>query len=512
MLLILYVRLRKQCVMNPKNEPIHIDLFDADNVEPTVDMSDAVYASCLLVIERMRDRLKHLDDDQFPTEATKFACDLLLNTLTAIEESININRPSPHVVYERLVNLRNRVLTLERSNSTLVSWPIACWFEQCWKTNISDPRIKVFFVQCQDHNYSILNFTNSILQELQEITTEDVRKKLADNMLFCISLASLEEDNVPLYASIAHEFGHIVSQIHSAKFDDIIKTKLDPVTKAINASLLEEKTKRNNDIGKLLPLVFYAFAEELISDAFAATLMGPSFILSMNEISWAVESTPLWHAWISKTQCYSNAHPSMSFRLNCLESILKYSTFREGIDRIGQEFNKQGKDAVNEKEHPNLRTESYGYFIRHYNPTKDKILIDGYPLLQKLIEANWQIFTRAFFEIATESFKYFRETLSKKDVFIPDPAKIFDLLQRLAHEIPPNIIEDITPLGQPADVPSIILTACLYRQKLFAEATSGTHVETMSELSKLDRLTSKAIESTFVQSLYNEKIFKKATL
>jgi hypothetical protein len=495
--------------MNPRNESTAPDLFNQPSpAAPSPPINDAVYSSCYLVIERIRDRLLHLDEEQFPTRATLAARDLVLAALDAIQDSILVNKPAPRVVYERLVSLRSHALTIERSNSTLVSWPIACWFEERWKTNVRDPSMLVFFAQRLDHNYSIQDFTNKVLHFLEPITTEDVRERLGKTRIFCLSLASLEEDNVPLYANVGHEFGHIICGIHQTQLNEIVKVKLSPISTGIDTTLSQrvKNSSERTELTQTFTTILYALAEEAVSDAFAAFLMGPSYILSMNEISWASEAFPVWGITILKPEIV-DAHPSLAFRLNYLDSLLSFTTFRANLDRLGQENKKQREQGADDQ--PDLRTETYGHFIRQYSPTPERPLVQAritkdQDLIQSVLVMHFPSITKAISAIAKESYNYFEHNL-QSDMFKPDQQRIYGLLLRLAHQIPPNIIEDASLLGQPADVPSIILAACLYRQKLFADATPKMYEETKKALSKLDRLTAKAIEATFVQRLYQAR-------
>jgi hypothetical protein len=79
------------------------------------------------------------------------------------------------------------------------------------------------------------------------------------------------------------------------------------------------------------------------------------------------------------------------------------------------------------------------------------------------------------------------------------------LLRRLADDILPNIIPDATLLGTPARFATILNASALYRVSMLLkrDATKGPD-EIYRELQKLERLTAKAFEVSYIQRQFND--------
>ena len=77
------------------------------------------------------------------------------------------------------------------------------------------------------------------------------------------------------------------------------------------------------------------------------------------------------------------------------------------------------------------------------------------------------------------------------------------LLSRLEHDILPNIIPDGTLLGKAADFAAILNASALFRIQLLA-SDIGDYKVLLEQTGKIERLTAKAFEVSFVQNKYNK--------
>lgn len=88
-----------------------------------------------------------------------------------------------------------------------------------------------------------------------------------------------------------------------------------------------------------------------------------------------------------------------------------------------------------------------------------------------------------------------------KPAFQPVSADdVTELLRRLEADILPNIIPDGSLLGRPATFSTILNAAAIYRIKLLLfRATASPTDAVYRDLQKLERLTAKAFEVSYVQ-------------
>lgn len=461
--------------------------------------ADAVYSNCFILADRFIQRLDKLDEAQFPTPATREARILLKTAINLIIKSIPTNHPSPQVVYKVLVELNTMVMAIERSQCTMVSWPIACCFEKLWKEIRQGNKGEVFFSLRYNRNYCIKEFSGELTRRLEFIVEESDRLKLGEIPIYCLSLASCEEDNAPLYSNIAHELGHIICRMYSDKINDIKKAKLGALSKQIE-NYIDQKIKPQREKTSrkaIVEAIIENLINEIVSDVLASILMGHSYLLSLNEMSWS-DPGNVWSIGNGGSSGNIDAHPSFSFRISILSSILSFTSEMEKLRKIAEEH----------KTLTMFNFEQYTNFLLKTDYTKGKLTIlstseKEKQFLKELFEAFWTDLLSCITAISKQAFYDYRIILKKVAFEVGSWNEIYCLMDRLEHDIPPNVIEDHSMLGKRAPFQSIILAASLYRLTLFSRINSENKEEITKDLVKLDRLASKAIEASFIHMFYS---------
>jgi len=85
-----------------------------------------------------------------------------------------------------------------------------------------------------------------------------------------------------------------------------------------------------------------------------------------------------------------------------------------------------------------------------------------------------------------------------------ETVEIAKLLLRLQHDIPPNIIPDASLLGKPASFQSVLNASALYRMHLLVNMEEKNADELAHCMGKVERLTAKSFEVTYIQQKYND--------
>ena len=116
---------------------------------------------------------------------------------------------------------------------------------------------------------------------------------------------------------------------------------------------------------------------------------------------------------------------------------------------------------------------------------------------------------------AAEVFRLHRLAIGCKNEFCPkfqngeafvrvSDEEVSALLLRLAHNVLPNIVPDGTLLGVPATFATILNACALCRANLLLKRDAAKGPDDVHrELQKLERLTAKAFEVSYVQKQYS---------
>jgi hypothetical protein len=294
-------------------------------------------AKSTALLEKTRQKILEIDDSQFPSDGSKEVRNILLKCVDALVVAPEKWEPSPIAYYRMVFKIRGFVNKLERSSDKLISWPVVSYCNKIWTTLLGQQNYIVFFSHDSEHNYSIYCFSNALALQLRSVIPPSEISNIISNKIYCISLASMEEENLPIYANIGHEIGHILFTVHAEKLNDIFLNKTqDTIIKDIIADI--DNLKLNNEHKKRLKLKSLAtldgFVKEITSDLFGAILFGPNFIYSLGEMSWE-HDMGAWDICLSPEIKHTRAYPSFTFRL---QLIRKYLNISEELILAKKEF------------------------------------------------------------------------------------------------------------------------------------------------------------------------------
>jgi hypothetical protein len=93
-----------------------------------------------------------------------------------------------------------------------------------------------------------------------------------------------------------------------------------------------------------------------------------------------------------------------------------------------------------------------------------------------------------------------------KDKIFPavSPSAVYELLHRLENDILPNIVPDNTLLGNPASFSAILNASAIFRIYVLANSDPSKDPDSIyREIQKVERLTAKALEVSYIQGEFN---------
>ena len=200
------------------------------------DPDSLVLAKSIALIQKTKKRVEQVDDAEFPTPSSKEAKVLLLSTLDALADKTFLPAMNPEALYNILINIQGLVEQLEASENAHISWPLVSCCDSLWNQLFPKGEAQIFYSVMTEHNYGISSFSLN-LKRLIEIVLppSQIKKILNGQTLYCLQLASLEDENLPLYANIGHEFGHalfwsedtVISKILENECSDVFKLIVD---------------------------------------------------------------------------------------------------------------------------------------------------------------------------------------------------------------------------------------------------------------------------------------------
>jgi len=241
----------------------------------------------LSLIEKTKSRLNQLDHKKFPSEITEKARKLLLNIL---DKFSNPNTLNPSILsYQFLLELQSFVDDIESSTIDHISWPIISYCDEIWNSIFNDKDRMIFYSLTRDHNYYLYRFSNELIKHLNVsplISSPQINELLENKVIYCLNLASLEKENVPLYAMIGHEFGHAVFHAHYLRIEKLL---VQNISNLFNQ--LEEDSIPENIIS-IIKVIVRSYAIELFSDLIGTLIMGPAFLLLNLQCSYYFLSIP----------------------------------------------------------------------------------------------------------------------------------------------------------------------------------------------------------------------------
>ncbi len=414
-----------------------------------------------------------------------------LNQLGSKEVLASVNS---EVLFERLIKYQNFVEDIEQSSTSRISWPIVRYCDTIWNKLFSNDKKVIFYTLTKEHNYLIYQFSRELRKTLTGLLTQkQIDSILGEKDIYCLRLASLEEENLTLYAIIAHEFGHVIYRDMEDTLNEIYLNIFKEITQRIDDEIIKLgkafATRRRMRVRYILK----GFIEEITSDIFATLLMGPAFYISLDEMSWSYDRNQ-WIVGLSYSKDRISAYPSFNFRLSNVYIAGKIEEVMSEIFKSNENLNKVkvyfGDGDIN-------NTFNKLEVIPNYD--EDAVALENilYPLRNALEEHLIEYVSKCKDKLKE---KY-------KEILINiDPRSISDLILRLKNKIIPNIVKDSENplLGTPADLQHIILSSALYRMQILLSGEIEEIYNVLGDSNRIERLASKAVEVTFVQREYND--------
>src|SRR3954469_10250913 len=205
-----------------------------------IDESDAILSKSLSLIEKTIVSLRRVDQWEFPTgQASETARQLLVDALLQLREPANLTAIDSAVLYNRLFSLQELAAVVERSSTARISWPLVSYCDLFWKQLFPTSSPKIFYALTPEHTYSILRFSTKLAKDLNGLLPQNkIDDLVRGRELYCLQLASSEDDNLPLYANIGHEFGHAVYDHHDADIWSSLVANISNVYAQIRGNLI----------------------------------------------------------------------------------------------------------------------------------------------------------------------------------------------------------------------------------------------------------------------------------
>lgn len=462
---------------------------------------DLVYSKSLALIEKTLKRLERINADDFPTPASEQARLLLISAVKMLRESA---RPPPfsnaELLYNTLILLQDMCAAVEASSSAHISWPLVSYCDHIWQRLFPANGEGIFYSLTTAHNYNISSFSGQLKEKLHGLLLkEDIDKLGQGHQLYCLRLASLEEENLPLYANIGHEFGHAIFWSAQAQIIQLLREELGETSRQLLAALGPAANQR---LVKRAEYLVMLIATEAFCDLIGARIAGPAFLLSLHEMSWR-SNTGTWNLKLHPDHSRTQAYPSFCFRLHCLKDRLRLPDFTA---QITDAFSKTPFTA---KLLPKIASYPASIASDH---------VGDHVSVQPATDPDAMVFETAFskclpaFKADLERFlqRCDREFLPARmagEEFTPATCEdITALLERLDNNILPNVIPQAgTLLGRPASFAAILNATAFFRIHLLLHRDPGQPLaEYTQEVEKIERLTAKALEVSYIQREYHK--------
>ena len=357
---------------------------------------------------------------------------------------------------------------------------------------------EIFYSVTPDYNYSISNFSMRIAGLLKDLLpSEKITDIINERKLYCLQLASAEHDNLSLYAMIGHEFGHPIFNYKRAELASAISNTFSGIFLSIYTDLSTNSASQANYRFNIIVKAILGMAEELFCDFVGSLLMGPAFFLSSYEMSWGIKNRCVFSIPLPPHNERTNAYPSSLFRLHCIRKWTKVDDFCAEANKVFSKLEKEElKDLANclitipiSHEHDTVMTWP---FSSEDSSIIQDIVKDHLPRIKQALEECLEEWNGLFVG-------WYPDYITS--VAVEDIAA---LLSRLEHDILPNIIPDGTLRGIPSDFAAILNASALFRIQLLARKSIGNYKVLSEQTGKIERLTAKAFEVSFVQSEYNK--------
>jgi hypothetical protein len=470
-------------------------------MQPGLDEQKAILSKCLSLIQKTTASLRQVDRWQFPTDASDVARDLLLRALSALADPINLEQMDPAVLYNCLFRLRELARLVETSSTGSISWPLVSYCDEIWQRLFRTQRPRIFYSLTEEYNYLISPFSGLLSSYLQGLLPKSrIEALVGGQEFYCLQLAAAEDGNLPLYAVIGHEFGHAMFDHRENEILQILARQLDAGLSAIPADLRRKELAQADRRLTQTWLVLRSIAEELFCDLIGSLLMGPAFFLSLYEIHWGKSNRGMWNGDLHHIEQLIRAHPGTLFRMHCAKRWTQLDSFcsKLATAQVGSaSLSPEGlAESLNRLKTLPVAHDGDRVFL-HPESDQDADAIAG------VLNAHLASLKQSLEEFLTECASCLQEWFPG---FAPavKPSEVAALLERLQHDILPNIVADGSLLGVCPQFTSILNASALYRLHLLATGNHADAAEQSGRAGIVERLTAKAFEVTFMQRKYRE--------
>jgi hypothetical protein len=357
------------------------------------------------------------------------------------------------------------------------------------------------------YNYSLLGefleYHRTSIQSMPWISPGSWEKgladiKLASKRIYCIAFPRIERLNVLLHANWGHELGHIIaaewvhsrfSQMWNAQEQEIrihIQKAIEPwLAQQADQPLFKQVIidQYVSDQTKTAMLVAQQGLTELICDAVGIQLLGPSALASSLEFcaGMALDESPL--------RC--GKYPPWRYRLRLMVEACD-EDLRE------QKTNVDGKDLTYPGDIVRPFCEWLSKAKQLVAKTGDQAVLQQDVAVREayaLIEEKWtSIRSEALAMLPTQSQEPYR--LCKR------LETVEDLVQKLDNGIPPNEV-GVWPNASAATFEDIISAAWVLKIRKQTQSSEWCVPE---DFERLCRLVLKAIEASYVQSVFGSRL------
>ncbi len=462
--------------------------------------AEATKSKALVLIEKTLETLERLDHREFPTTTSAVARSLLMEVLRALRDPAHLAPVDPGVLYNKTLLLQDFVAVIERSSTEHIPWPLVGYCDQIWESFFGSDGLKIFYSTTPKHNYIMVRFTRKLSKLLEGV----IPRSLADQILnrhpdlYCLQLASAEDQNLPLYANIGHEFGHALYERHKSDLFEKLNAHLKPTIAAVSSFFQSDSRVRTPiEKNKLLAntvCVLESLGSEAFCDLVGSLLLGPAFFLSLHEMSWG-QRRDVFRISLSPQMQDITAYPSFSFRLFCASQWAQISRFCSEAQR---EFASLAQSIKT------LGTTIEKILVPHDSDVvqvASRHALQDAGIIQQALSQNLTLIKNALLSYLEDCAELLHEWYQNS--FLPiSTSDVSSLLSRFSNHILPNIIPNLNLLGRAADFSSILNAAALYRLNVLI--SHGTDHETLCrQMGITDRLTTKALEVSFIHKEYS---------
>lgn len=461
----------------------------------------------LALIEKTKRRVQQVDENEFPTTSSEVPRSLLLSALNKLADRQLWasgtpglgSAASPEALYNALIRLQELVEEVESSNSANISSPLVSYCDHIWGLLFPQGKQHIFYSVTSEHNYKISSFSDKLRKRLHGLLTPNqIAEVLAGNDLYCLQLASLENENLPLYANIGHEFGHAICWTNEKNIFELLEKESDQLLEAILKTLQAQDSTLAHRPAIRSIFIIRNLATEMFCDLIGSAVAGPAFLLSLHEMAWGTTNQGYWIARLVPDDHAIVAYPSFRFRLGKVKAWTEAEQFGNNVKRHFQEL----------FEDPFKQTAEYLSGIP-VDSSNDRFQVfpagdNDSKAIQSALSSNLPILKQALDGFLARCKTEFLPTLSAAFRSISD-REVSELLRRLDNDILPNIIPDGTLLGIPAGFGTILNASALFRiSVLLRRKADKGPTAIFRDIQKLERLTAKALEVSYVQKEYKD--------